>query len=152
MRKNRFVRLEPLCTFEWSYDTDGRVSGGYVVLQPFGGDGGGYGEGRGAVTGDRLAGTCVWSNHPRRRGDGRMLPEVHGLIVTDDGAEVLFSLTGITVFNDEGRGSQNLTGTFTAADERYAWLNDLVCVAEGAIVPARNTIDIRVYATINEMT
>ena len=92
------MRLEPLCTFEWSYDAEGRVSGGYVLLQPFGGeDGAAYGEGRGTVTGDRLAGTCVWSNHPRRRGDGRMLPNVHGLIVTDDGAEVRFTLHGITV-------------------------------------------------------
>jgi hypothetical protein len=94
---------------------------------------------------------CVWSNHPRRRGDGRMLPNVHGLIVTDDGAEVLFRLTGITVFDNEGRGGQNLSGTFTAEDERYAWVNDLVCVAEGVIVPAQNTIDIRVYAAINEL-
>ena len=51
------MRLEPLCTFEWSYDADGRVAGGYVVLRPFGGDdGAGYGEGRGTVAGDRLAG------------------------------------------------------------------------------------------------
>lgn len=152
VRENHLVRLEPLCTFEWSYDADGRVSGGYVLLQPFGGDDGvGYGEGRGTVTGDRLAGTCVWSNDPRRRGDGRMLPNVHGLIVTDDGAEVLFRLTGITVFDNEGRGGQNLSGTFTAEDQRYVWVNDLVCVAEGVIVPAQNTIDIRVYAAINEL-
>src|SRR5215210_2698751 len=86
VRDNRVVRLEPLCTFEWSYDADGRVSDGYVLLRPFGGgDGAGYGEGHGAVKGDRLAGTCVWSNHPRRRGDGRMLPDVHGVTVTDDG-------------------------------------------------------------------
>jgi len=152
VRETRFVRLEPLCTFEWSYDADGRVSGGYVFLRPFGSDdGAGYGEGRGTVTGDRLAGTCVWSNHPRRRGDGRILPNVHGLIVTDDGAEVLFGLTGITVFDSEGRGGQNLSGTFTAEDERYAWVNDLVCVAAGVIVPAQNTIDIRVYAAINDL-
>jgi hypothetical protein len=146
------VRLEPVCTFEWAYEAEGRVSGGYVVLRPFGGDdGAGYGEGRGTVAGERLAGTCVWSNHPQRRGDGRMLPDVHGLIVTDDGAEVLFRLNGVTVFDTEGRGGQNLVGTFTAEDERYAWLNDLVCVAEGVIVPAKNTIDIRVYAAVNEL-
>ena len=153
VQENQFVRLEPLCTFEWSYDVEGRVSGGYVVLRPFGGDdGAGYGEGRGTVSGDRLAGTCVWSNHPRSRGDGRMLPDVHGLIVTDDGAEVLFTLGGVTVFDNGGsRGRQNLSGTFTAEDERYAWVNDLVCVAEGVIVPAQNTIEIRVYAAINEL-
>jgi hypothetical protein len=145
------MRLEPLCTLEWSYEEGGRVGGGYVLLRPFGGDdGAGYGEGRGTVAGERLAGTCVWSNHPRRRGDGRMLPDVHGLIVTGDGADVLFELGGITVF-DGDRGGQNLIGMFTAEDRRYAWLNDLVCVAEGVIVPARNTIDIRVYAAVNEL-
>jgi hypothetical protein len=76
---------------------------------------------------------------------------VHGLIVTDDRAEVLFRLTAITVFDNEGRGGQNLSGTFTAEDQRYVWVNDLVCVAEGVIVPAQNTIDIRVYAAINEL-
>jgi len=122
------------------------------LLRPFGGDdGAGYGEGSGTVTGDRLVGTCVWSNQPRRRGDGRMLPDVRGLIITDDGAEVLFSLTGITVFTDQGRGEQNLVGTFTAEDERYAWLNDRVYVAEGVIDPAANTIGIHVYAAINEL-
>jgi hypothetical protein len=40
-----------------------------------------------------------------------------------------------TVFNEEGtRGGQNLIGSFEAEDERYAWLNDLVCIAEGMIL------------------
>ena len=145
------MRLEPLCTFEWRYDADGRVAGGFTLVKPFGGeDGAGYGEGSGTVRGERLAGTCVWSNHPRRRGDGRMLPDAHGLIVTGDGAQVLFDLRGVTVFN-EGRGGQSLLGMFTAEDERYAWLNDVVCVAEGVIVPAQNTIEIHVYAAVNEL-
>ena len=137
--------LEEVCTFEWTYDRGGeRVPPGFVVLTPFGEDGAGYGEGRGTVDG-RIAGDCVWSNHPRRRGDGRMLPDVHGLVTTRDGARIVFAFTGRTVF-DGDIGSQRLIGTFETDVDRYRWLNDLVCIAAGEIRPGANTIEIHVYA------
>lgn len=148
------MRLEELCVFEWRYDEQGRVPDeGFVLIRPYGGEeGSGYGEGRGTVSGSRLAGTVVWSNHPHRRSDARMLPDVHGLIVTDDGARAVFELRGRTVFNeDRSRGGQTLIGTFESADERYTWLNDLVCIAEGTILPDPNRIEIHVYTGINEL-
>jgi hypothetical protein len=42
----------------------------------------------------RIGGSVVWSNYPRRRTDGRMLPNLRGLISTDDGASILFELWG----------------------------------------------------------
>jgi hypothetical protein len=81
-----------------------------------------------------------------------MLPDVHGLIVTDDDARVLFELRGRAVFNEEGtRGGQNLVGSFEAEDERYAWLNDSVCIAEGTILTDPYRIETHVYAGINEL-
>ncbi len=147
------MRLSELCVFTWRYDDAGRVpDGGFVLIRPYGEQGGGYGEGDGTVSGDRLRGTVVWSNHPGRRGDGRMLPDVHGLITTDDGAQILFELRGRTVFNaDRSRGGQGLIGTFEAADDRYTWLNDVVCIAEGVIRPDPNRIEVRVYEGVNEL-
>jgi hypothetical protein len=144
------VRLEPLCTFEWSYDEDIRVNApGYEVVSPYGGNEGiAYGEGRGTASG-RIAGRVVWSNYPRRRSDGRMLPNVRGLITTDDGASILFELRGRTSFGDDGLGRQNLVGWFEADDARYRWLNDIVCLAEGLI--GDEGMQIRVYAGIHEL-
>jgi hypothetical protein len=79
------VRLEPLSVFRWSYDEDGRVKAGYTIVSAYGSEEGiAYGEGRGTATG-RIEGTAVWSNYPRRRTDGRMLPNLRGLITTNDG-------------------------------------------------------------------
>jgi hypothetical protein len=144
------VRLEPLCIFDWSYDEDVRVKApGYDLVSPYGSDEGvGYGEGRGTANG-RIAGNVVWSNYPRRRSDGRMLPNARGLITTDDGASILFELRGRTIFEGDTPGRQNLVGWFEADDERYRWLNDIVCIAEGHIDD--EGMQIRVYAGVHEL-
>jgi hypothetical protein len=144
------MRLEPLCTFDWSYDEDGRVKPpGYELVSPYDGEEGpAYGEGHGTARG-RIAGRVVWSNYPRRRSDGRMLPNVRGLVTTDDGASILFELRGRTFFGDDGVGRQNLVGWFEAGDARYRWLNDVVCIAEGLI--GEDAMQIRVYAGVVEV-
>jgi len=144
------VRLEPLCTFDWSYDEDVRVKApGYVLVSPYGGEEGpAYGEGRGTARG-RITGSVVWSNAPRRRGDGRMLPNVRGLVTTDDGASVFFELRGRTFFGEDGVGRQNLVGWFEAGDARYSWLNYVVCIAEGLI--GEDEMQIRVYEGVLEL-
>lgn len=149
------MRLENLCTFKWRYDDEGRrvPDDGFVLILPYGGEeGSGYGEGDGRVSGERIEGTVVWSNHPHRRSDGRMMPDAHGLIVTHDGARIVFELRGRTVFNDDrSRGGQTFVGSFESDDERYAWLNDVMCIAEGVIHPESNVIEIRVYFGVNEL-
>jgi hypothetical protein len=54
-------------------------------------------------------GTGVWSNYPRRRTDGRMLPNVRGLITTQDGASILFEFRERTIFEGDEPGRQNLS-------------------------------------------
>jgi hypothetical protein len=144
------VRLEPLCTFDWTYEADVRVDApGYRLASPYGSDEGpAYGEGRGTATG-RIAGSVVWSNYPRRRSDGRMLPNARGLVTTEDGAAIFFELRGRTWFGEDGLGRQNLVGWFEADDARYTWLNDVVCIAEGVI--GDEGMRIHVYAGVNEL-
>ncbi len=146
------MRLERLCRLALEYDERGGVpDGGFVLVAPYaGGDGGGYGAGHGTVRGERLNGVAAWSNHPRRRSDGRMLPDAHGVILTDDGARVIFELRGRTVFRDPGRGTQSLIGWFESDDERYRWLNDVVCVAGGKIRVQELQTDIDVYVAVSE--
>jgi hypothetical protein len=144
------VRLEPLSVFRWSYDTDVRVAApGYAIVSAYGGEEGiGYGEGRGTATG-RLEGSVVWSNFPRRRTDGRMLPDVRGLITTTDGASILFELRGRTIFEGDKPGRQNLVGWFESDHESYRWLNDVVCIAEGTI--SDDGMQIHIFAGIHEL-
>jgi hypothetical protein len=144
------MRLELLCEMELAYDATG-----FILVQPYGGeDGGGYGSGTGMVNGERLKGTVRWANHPRRRGDGSMLPYAHGVTRTDDGSDVLFSLQGRTGWatkNGETRGVQLLTAFFEAEAEPYRWLNDVVCAIEGVIDPVALMMRARVFTCVNEL-
>ena len=144
------MRLEPLSIFHWSYEKDARIEApGYALVSPYDSEEGiGYGEGRGTAAG-KIEGAVVWSNYPRRRTAGRMLPDVRGLVRTDDGASILFELRGRTIFEGDQPGRQNLVGWFESADERYRWLNDVVCIAEGHITAAG--MEIRIYAGIHEL-
>lgn len=125
------MRLERLCSMDWRYTSD------FHLLRPYEGESGlGWGLGDGTVTGERLAGTAQWSNHPSRRGDGAMLPNVRGVITTSDGAEVFVDLTGRTVFVQQDGvavGRQLLLALFTAEDDQHEWLDNKVCMAEGKV-------------------
>src|SRR5436189_6213414 len=143
------MRLEKISVFRWSYDEDIRVpTPGYALVSPYDGEEGiGYGEGRGTATG-RIQGAVVWSNYPRRRSDGRMLPDVRGLVRTGDGASILFELRGRTIFEGDQPGRQNLVGWFESDQENYRWLNDVVCIAEGLITtPGWRSTCMAAYAT-----
>ena len=144
------MRLEPLSIFHWSYDEGVRVGGpGYAIVSAYdSAEGIGYGEGRGTATG-RIEGSVVWSNYPRRRTDGRMLPNARGLITTHDGASILFELRGRTIFEGTNPGQQNLVGWFESDHESYRWLNDVVCIGEGTI--GADGMEIHIYAGIPEL-
>jgi hypothetical protein len=125
------VRLEPVSVFRLSYEEDARIAApGYAIVSAYGGDEGiGYGEGRGTATG-RIEGDVVWSNYPRRRSDGQMLPNARGLITTADGGDPVRA-SRRTIFGDDGLGRQNLVGWFESDHESHRWLNDVVCIPEG---------------------
>ena len=81
-----------------------------------------------------------------------MLPNVRGLITTQDGASILFELRGRTIFEGDEPGRQNLVGWFESDHESYRWLNDLVCIArEGSRATGPDMV-INVYAGIHEMS
>lgn len=143
------MRLEPLCAFDLRY------TGDFHLARPYGDESGlGWGVGDGRVSGDRLAGAAQWSNHPSRRGDGAMLPDARGVVTTRDGAEVIFGFTGRTAFVDrDGRpvGWQLLLVLLESEDDRYAWLNQAVCVGEGVIDPETMTMHLEVYRCVGEL-
>lgn len=143
------MQLELLCAMDLQY------SGDFHLARPYGNESGlGWGIGGGTVTGERLSGQVQWSNQPRRRGDGVMLPNVRGVISTGDGAEVFVDLTGRTVFLDvDGTtvGRQLLMTLFESEAENYAWLNNAVCMTEGAVDPVKLSAHFEVHLCRSEL-
>lgn len=124
---------------EHIFDLDLRYEGEYVVVRPYGGlDGVGYASGTGRATGPAVEGNVRFSNNPRVRGDGVLLADLAGAIATDDGARIVFSLTGLgRKDGNEGRFSVALAMTLESDDERYAWANEALCVADARVVGRR---------------
>jgi len=129
-------------------DLDLRYEGEYTIVHPYGGaDGVGYAAGRGTAAGERVAGAVRFSNNPRVRGDGNLLADLAGVIEAEDGARVVFSVTGLG--RRRGREVDVAGGVFFECDDdRYAWLNGAFCVAE-ACVRGRH-VTMRVYECVTE--
>ena len=143
------MRLEHLCDLELAYRDLPGFDTSVVFVQPYDSDEGtGYGEGEGTVSGPRLNGTVRWVNHPHRRSDQTYLPDAHGIIRTDEGATLLFTLQGrTTVVGEQARPL--LYMLFETEVEPHRWLNTALCVVEGTIREGR--MRGHVYVCIHEL-
>ena len=145
------MQLEYICDMELVYREESLYNAKFLLVRPYGGEEGtGYGEGDGSVTGPRIQGSLRWVNHPHRRSDGAMLPDAHGVIMTQDNAVIMFTLQGRTVF-ERDRGKQLLSVIFEADAEAYRWLNESFCVLEEVIDSERLRMRARVYACHSDL-
>lgn len=144
------MRLDHVCDLELRYDERG-----FELVRPFGSEeGAAYGTGEGRVTSGAFQGPLRWSNHPRRRSDGTMLPDVHGAIYPETGGTIIFDWTGRTPFVEKDEtsvGVQMMSALFETDIPEHGWLNSAVCVIEGAIDPVDLAMRAKVFACINEM-
>jgi hypothetical protein len=143
------MRLEPIFDMDLDYED------GFFVIAPYGGtEGTGYGSGGGRVSGERVTGAVRWSNHPRRREDGVLMPDAHGVIETDDGARIVFHLGGYSTAIEGSSTKRAIVSPagFATDDDRYRWLNDVVALGEGTIDFQTVRVRMRYYAAINEAT
>ena len=92
-------------------------------------------------------------------GVGRL--DVRGTLETDDGARIYVQYHGVILLNEKvvealSGGSELQYGDtyfmtqprFETGDSRYAWLNSVVAVAEGRVLP--NAVEYRVYQVVHE--
>lgn len=142
------MKLEHLCDMEFKYD-----DAGLAVLSPFGGtEAQGYGVGGGTVHGERLEGTLRWSNAPRRRSDGVLLPDTKGLIESVDGAKIFFELRGYSVARATPTSRLLLSSiTFGTEDPRYSWLNTCFGVQEGDVDLRQGSITAATFLCRSEL-
>ena len=140
----RVMRLEHL------FDLDLRYEGEYVVVRPYGGqDGIGYAAGTGRATGPRVEGDVRFSNNPRVRGDGVLLPALDGCDRDGRRRPHRLQLDGSGRKEADGRRFRALLAmTFESGDERYAWLNESLCIGD-AIVTGRH-VQMQVHRLVTE--
>jgi hypothetical protein len=113
----------------------------------------------GEVEGPRIRGTLVGAGADwlTLGADGFGRVDVRGQIATDDGAFVYAQYFGVLEVNEKamtamaaGEGTDfadqyfRTTPRFETGDERYAWLNQSVFVAEGRFYPGTG-VEYRVY-------
>lgn len=148
------MRLVPLFDGELSFDETTEV--GFPTYDTDG-DWASYVLGDGRVAGERLNGNVRWTNHPRRRADGTWLPEFHGVISTDDDAQILISFSGYNrgvtdPFEYEHRSGLAAV-TLSASDDRYRWVNQVFAVMEADIRPSADPERwrVRAFECVNEI-
>ena len=90
----------------------------------------------------RVAGRFRGANHPHRRTDLTYQPDFQGVIETDDGATVLVDLRGYGRAYPVPRRQVVAVATHVASDERYRWLNDVVCAIAGEVRPQDEGVEI----------
>lgn len=83
----------------------------------------------------RCEGRLRGANYPRRRTGNALLPDFRGVLQTAGGAAVLFAWHGYA--RPAAGGMRELVGgvTHVCDDERYRWLNDVVCTLTGEVRP-----------------
>lgn len=125
------MRLEPLYRATFSYPDGGR---GTTLEGDAGSEGHYFFVAEGAVEG-RVRGALQGANHPRSRVDRTALPSIQGAIDTHDGGTIVFDWHGFARAYPPERRQILVAATHVSGDERYAWLNDVICVGAGEIRP-----------------
>ena len=99
----------------------------------------------------RIAGALRASNSPRRRADGVLTPDFRGVVQTDDGATILFTWRGYGVTAPDGVNQLVGAATHVSDDERYRWLNTVVCAVAGVVQPRPNSTRLDVVLDVSQL-
>ena len=115
------------------------------------GEGLGFGDGGGVVTGE-IDGEMLWANYPRRRQDGVWTPNLRGVITTRGGDELLVSLHGQSIQEDTASYRRAILARLelTTQADAYRWLNTCFVVGEGEIDEEREEWWLDAYVCVNE--
>ena len=101
----------------------------------------------GELHGPRLRGRIVGTDYLYVRADGHFQLHLHAQVITDDGANISFSSTGVSLQIEGERASQLRASVslFTSL-ERYKWLNHLQLWVVGTLDPIEGKAFVRAYA------
>jgi hypothetical protein len=120
------VRLEPLYRLTFRYRNSWNIELGNELHQLLEGDGRCEG---------RINGRFHGTNRARRRSDGVFEPDYHGVIETDEGAVILWHLTG---YGFPQHARVVATVKHLSEHESYRRLNDVLCAVNGELRPTED--------------
>ena len=80
------------------------------------------------------------------RPDGMMSLDVRLCLLTDDGASIFMTYTGLGRREADGSTNIRTVPRFETGDERYAWLNSIQAVGHGTT--AKGTVTYDVYGLL----
>jgi hypothetical protein len=98
----------------------------------------------------RVSGRFRGANHSRTGTGGVVLPDFQGFIETDDGAELIFDYRGRGQMHEDEHFDAVGTATHVSGDERYRYLNDVVCALEARQDPGEEELNVDVYELVWE--
>ena len=98
-----------------------------------------------------IAGRLRASNFPRRRADGVLTPDFRGVLQTDDGATILFTWQGFGLTAPDGVNQLVGAMTHVSDDERYDWLNTVVCTVAGVVEPRAGAAGLDVVLDVAQL-
>ena len=135
------MKLVPLFTMTNLQTTT--VASGPLV----GGDTIAFVFGDGVVVGDRVHGSFRRVNRATHRADGVNVPDTHGVITTEDGANVFFEVRGLAAPPESGSTIRNVFSalTFRTGSPEYLWINSVFAIAEAQYDTRGSTIEYRVF-------
>ena len=99
----------------------------------------------------RLAGRLRGANFPRGRVDDALVADFRGALELDDGATVLFAWQGYARVAVGGMRQVVGSVTHVSDDERYRWLNDVVCALTGEVRPRGDGSEFEVVLDVAEL-
>jgi hypothetical protein len=99
----------------------------------------------------RLSARLRGANFPRRRVDDTLVPEFRGVLETEDGAALLFTWRGYARAREDGMRELVGSVTHVCDDERYRWLNDVVCLLTGEVRPRADRDGFEVVFDVAEL-
>ncbi len=151
------MKLEPLMTYHADLKAPVDVGKGPLGRRMI------FDVTQGTVKGARISGKLLASGADwlliDDAGIGRL--DVRGTLETHDGAHIYMQYHGILEMNEKvltamGKGESLDYGDtyfmtsprFETGDSRYEWLNHLVSVAEGRMLP--NAVEYRVFCVLND--
>ena len=82
------------------------------------------------------------ANYPRGRVDDALVADFRGALELDDGATVLFTWQGYARVSAGGMRQVVGSVTHVSDDERYRWLNDVVCALTGEVREREVVLDV----------
>ena len=131
------MRLESLYRLRFRYDEHWSIG-----AQNFG-----IAEGR---CEGRVSGRFRAANHARVREDGTVLPDIQGVIEVDGGGLLMLDLRGRARLLEDGSLRAVGTATHLSGDERFRWLDDVVCAIEARRAPDEDEIEVEVSELVWE--